>query len=113
MAAREQELLPTTEGGLDFKYNLEMLIDGYPGQEHSFPITPLYDDVVTLTAESGMAYTPTLLVSYGGPFGENYFYTQENPHDDVKLQRFTPHDELDRRTRRREPAPAPGPGGGS
>ncbi len=37
--------------GLDFKYNLTMLIDGYPGQEHSFPIYPIYDDVIKLTAE--------------------------------------------------------------
>lgn len=35
--------MPTTEGGLEMKYNLEMLIDGYPGQEHSFPISPLYE----------------------------------------------------------------------
>jgi Tol biopolymer transport system component len=111
MAAKEQRLLPTTEGGLDLKYNLEMMIDGYPGQEHAFPVTPLYKDVVTLTAQSGMAYTPTLIVSYGGPFGENYFYTRENPHDDPKLRRFTPHDVLDMRTRRRGAGTGPGPGG--
>lgn len=35
--------MPTTEGGLEMKYNLEMLIDGHPGQEHSFPISPLYE----------------------------------------------------------------------
>ena len=33
MAAKEQQLLPTTEGGLDMKYELEMIIDGYPGLE--------------------------------------------------------------------------------
>ena len=55
IAAKEQELLPTTEGGLDMKYNIEMLMDGYPGQEHSFPVYPLYKDVITLTAESGIA----------------------------------------------------------
>lgn len=111
MAAKERGLIPTTEGGLDLKYNLEMLIDGYPGQEHSYPVYPLYNDVVTLTARSGIAYTPTLIVSYGGPFGENYFYTRENPHDDPKLRRFTPHDQLDQRTRRRGAGTGPGPGG--
>ena len=111
MAAKEQQLLPTTEGGLDMKYELEMIIDGYPGQEHSFPIFPLYKDVVRLTAESGIAYTPTLLVSYGGPFGENWFFTRENPHDDPKLRRFTPHAELDRVTRRRGAGIDAGPGG--
>ena len=111
MAAREQELLPTTEGALDMKYNMEMMLDGYPGQEHSFPIFPIYNDVVELTAKTGLAYTPTLLVSYGGPFGENYFYTRENPHDDPKLGRFTPHAVLDGSTRRRGAGVGPGPGG--
>ena len=111
MAAREQELLPTTEGALDMKYNMEMMLDGYPGQEHSFPIFPIYNDVVELTAKTGLAYTPTLLVSYGGPFGENYFYTRENPHDDPKLGRFTPHAVLDGATRRRGAGVGPGPGG--
>ena len=111
MAAKEQELLPTTEGGLDMRYNMEMLIDGYPGQEHSFPVYPIYRDVVSLVAETGSAYTPTLLVSYGGPFGENYFFTRENPHDDPKLRRFTPHEVIDGVTRRRGEGVDPGPGG--
>ena len=111
MAAREQKLMPTTEGGLDMKYDLEMIIDGYPGLEHSFPIFPLYRDVVSLTAETRIAYTPTLLVSYGGPFGENWFFTRENPHDDPKLRRFIPHGELDRLTRRRGAGVDAGPGG--
>ena len=66
MAAKEQELLPTTEAGLDMKYDLEMIIDGYPGLEHSFPIFPLYRDVISLAARTRIAYTPTLLVSFGG-----------------------------------------------
>ena len=111
MAAKEQGLMPTTEGGLRLKYNLTMMIDGYPGQEHSFPVYPLYKDVVQLAAHTQMAYTPTLLVSYGGPFGENYFYTRENPHDDEKLRHFTPHSEIDRKTRRRGAGVDPGPGG--
>lgn len=93
--------MPTTEGGLEFKYDLTMMLDGYPGQEHSLPVYPIYRDVVTLTAESKIAYTPTLLVSYGGPFGENYWYAKEQPHGDTKLARFTPHSVLDASTRRR------------
>ncbi|MGD8817363.1 MAG: amidohydrolase family protein, partial [Acidobacteriota bacterium] len=100
-AARNQRLMPTTEGGLDFKYNLTMLIDGYPGQEHSFPITPLYKDVVEFVAETGMTYTPTMLVAYGGPWAENYFFENENPYYDEKLQRFTPYEELASKARRR------------
>ena len=85
------------------EYNLTMIQDGYPGQEHSFPIWPLYDDVIRLTAYTGIAYTPTLLVSYGGPWAEQWFYTNENPHDDTKLRTFSPHEHIDAKTRRRGP----------
>ncbi len=101
MAAREQSIMPTTEGGLKFMYDLTMALDGYPGQEHSLPIAPIYEDVAELFAESGTVYTPTLLVSYGGPWAENWFYSRENPHDDAKLSYFTAHAELDQKARRR------------
>ena len=101
MAAKEQELMPTTEGGLDYKLNMTQLFDGYPGHEHSIPVFPLYSDVTRTIAESKMAYTPTLLVSYGGPWAENYFYTTESPLHDPKLNRFTPYNELNQKARRR------------
>ncbi|MFC3879839.1 amidohydrolase family protein [Algoriphagus namhaensis] len=101
MAAKEQKLMPTTEGGLDFKLNMTQLIDGYPGHEHSIPIHPLYNDVIKTIADSKMAVTPTLLVAYGGPWAENYFYTTESPLEDPKLNRFTPYNELNSKARRR------------
>ena len=101
MAARELGLMPTTEGALNIRQNLTETVDGYPGLEHSIPIFPVYGDYVKLFAETGRVYTPTLLVSYGGPWAENYFYSRENPHDDEKLGRFVPHDEIDARTLRR------------
>ncbi|MFD2247120.1 amidohydrolase family protein [Pontibacter ruber] len=101
MAAKEQGLMPTTEGGLDFKLNMTQAIDGYPGHEHSFPIYPLYKDVVDFVSQTKMAYTPTLLVSYGGPWAENYYYATENVIGDKKLSYFTPKLELDEKARRR------------
>ncbi len=100
-AAREQQLMPTTEGGLDFKLNMTNLIDGYPGHEHSFPIYPLYNDFAQTVAKSKMAYTPTLLVSYGGPWAENYYYSTEKVNSDSKLNHFTAKNELDQKSRRR------------
>lgn len=100
MAAKEQKLMPTTEGGLNIKLNMTNIIDGYPGHEHAFPIYPLYKDFTKFVAESGTTYTPTLLVSYGGPFAENYYWATENPNKDVKLNTFTPKPELDAKTRR-------------
>jgi len=101
MAAKEQNIMPTTEGALDWKLNMTQMIDGYPGHEHSFPIHPIYDDVVKITAESKMAVTPTLLVAYGGPWAEEYYYATEKPYNDAKLSRFTPYAELASKSRRR------------
>jgi Tol biopolymer transport system component len=95
MAANEHEIMPTLEGGLDLKLNLTQMIDGYAGLEHTLPIMPLYKDVVQLTAQSGITYTPTLLVQYGGPWAENYFYESTDLHTDAKMRRFTPHADLD------------------
>lgn len=100
-AAKEQKLMPTTEGGLDFRLNMTQLLDGYPGHEHSFPIHPIYDDVIQVVKQSRMTYTPTLLVAYGGPWAENYYYATENVQGDTKINHFTPKSELDAKSRRR------------
>jgi hypothetical protein len=101
MAARELGIMPTTEAGLDFALDLTHALDGYPGIEHNLPIAHITDDVVRLFAETGVAYTPTLLVTFGGPMGENFWYQTQNILDDQKLRRFTPFDEIARRARRR------------
>ena len=100
-AARKLKLMPTTEGALDMKLNMTHAIDGFSGNEHNFPIVDLHADTVELVTRSGMSYTPTLLVTYGGPWAENFFYTTESPHDDAKLRRFTPLPFLAARTLRR------------
>jgi Tol biopolymer transport system component len=100
-ASKELEMMPTTEGALDLKLNLTHVIDGFHGNEHTLPITPLYKDVVQMFAQSGIAETPTLIVNYGGPFGEDYWYESMNIHDDAKLNHFTPHRILDQKTNRR------------
>jgi hypothetical protein len=69
----------------------------------------LYNDVTKTIGESKMAYTPTLLVSYGGPWAENYYYSTENVLGDIKLNRFTPYEELNQKARRRTGG---GPAGG-
>jgi len=100
MAARNQQLMPTTEGGLNTKLNICNLLDGYPGHEHAIPIYPLYYDLIKTIAVSQMCVTPTLIVSYGGPFAENYWWETENPYHDPKLNYFMPYEELAGKTRR-------------
>ena len=99
-AAHELGMMPTTEGALDLKLDLTHAIDAFHGNEHNFPITPLYKDVVELVAQSGMTYTPTLLVTYGGPWGENYYFANEEVHDDPKVKRFVPDNIIQSKTRR-------------
>ncbi len=101
MAAKDQRITPTLEGGLDFKKNLTEAMDGYAGIEHTLPIAPLYKDVLQLLVQSGTTYTPTLLVQYGGPWAENWWYEHYDILNDPKLARFTPYSELERRGLRR------------
>ncbi|MDT8369822.1 MAG: amidohydrolase family protein [Longimicrobiales bacterium] len=101
MAAREMGLMPTTEGSLNIRQNLTETLDGYSGLEHTLPIFPIHDDVLHLFVAQQRTYTPTLLVSYGGPWAENWFYENSNPHDDAKLRRFVPHGVIDAATLRR------------
>ena len=100
-AAKELGLMPTTEGGRDMKLDITHAIDGMHGNEHTLPVFPLYKDVVELFAKTRTAYTPTLLVNYGGIIAEEYFYATTEVHDDKKLNRFYPHNVLDDMTRRR------------
>jgi imidazolonepropionase-like amidohydrolase len=99
-AARDLKVSPTTEGGIDWRLNMTHAIDGYAGIEHSLPIYPIYDDVVQLYVQSQVTQSPTLIVTYGGPWGENYFYETEDVHNDPKVRRFLGHESVDSRTRR-------------
>jgi Tol biopolymer transport system component/imidazolonepropionase-like amidohydrolase len=99
-AARQEGIGATMEGAGELHTDLTNFLDGFTGMEHSLPVA-IYDDVVTLAARSGTTYTPTLVVSYGGPAAEVYWYQHADPHDDPKLRRFTPHDALETFGRRR------------
>jgi hypothetical protein len=58
--------------------------------------------VVRLWAENkGVQYTPTLLVGYGGLWGENTFYQRFDVWARPKLSRFTPPGVLEARGKRR------------
>lgn len=98
-AARQLRMLLTAEGGGEYQTDLTMAMDGFTAFEHALPVE-LGQDAVELFARSGTHYTPTLLVAYGGPNAENYFYQTANPHDDPKLNRFVPHFMLDNLSRR-------------
>lgn len=98
-AAAKLGVLPTTEGNNDLALDLTHAIDGFAGNEHALPAAPLYEDVVRLYAGTGIGYTPTLMISSGGPVAtKNYFLLRASPHDDPKVRRFMPHFVIDVRT---------------
>lgn len=92
IAAREQGLTPTTEGGEDLKMNLTLVLDGYSGLEHAINTTPLYRDVTELMARSGIAYTLTVEASQRA---FKYFDDRYPILEDEKLLRFVPRAALD------------------
>lgn len=101
IAAQEEGLNVTADGGGDLAFDLTHVLDGFTGFEHSMPTVPLYKDVIELLARSKTFYDPTLVVELVGPWGQHYFRQETNLHEDTKLGRFTPHQEIDRETRRR------------
>lgn len=89
-ACHELGLIVTAEGGADAKMNLTFALDGFSGTEHAVPIVPLRRDIIQLFAQSGISYTPTLLVSFGGPFAVDHFIGNQIGLNDKKLHRFMP-----------------------
>jgi imidazolonepropionase-like amidohydrolase/Tol biopolymer transport system component len=104
-AARKLDLSVVPEGGSLFQHNMTMLIDGHTTLEHSLPVAAIYDDVKQLWAAVGTAYTPTLVVAYGGSSGENYWYETTNVWEDPILSKYAPRRLLDARSRRPFKAP--------
>jgi imidazolonepropionase-like amidohydrolase len=104
-AARELGMMVVPEGGSLLQHNLSMVVDGHTTLEHSMPAAKLYDDVKQLWQQSGTAYTPTLVVAYGGIWGENYWYDKTEVWKHPRLSKFVPMDELRPRSIRRPTAP--------
>ena len=105
-AARELGMDVVPEGGSLFMHNMTMIADGHTTIEHSLPVANVYDDVLQYWRGSKTAYTPTLVVAYGGAFGENYWYQHTDVWKEPILSRWVPRRILDSRARRRTMIPA-------
>ena len=100
-AARELQMNVVPEGGSLYYMNATHIMDGHTTVEHNIPVPVLYNDIITLFARSGVAYTPTLIVSYGSLSGEFYWYQNTNVWENERLLQFVPRDVIDPRSRRR------------
>jgi imidazolonepropionase-like amidohydrolase/Tol biopolymer transport system component len=99
-AARQLNMMVVPEGGSLFQHNMSMIVDGHTTIEHSVPLANLYDDVHQLWRQTEVAYNPTLVVAYGGSYGENYWYQESEVWNHPILTRYVPRRILDARARR-------------
>lgn len=89
-AAAEEGLMVDAEGAGHFYDNVGMILDGYTNLEHNLPVATYYDDLLQLFKSSEMSTTPTLVVTFGELFGENYIYQNQEPWKEPKVRTFIP-----------------------
>ena len=104
-AARQLQMMVVPEGGSTFMHNMTMIVDGHTGIEHTLPVQTAYADVMALWRGTGVGYTPTLSVAYGGLSGERYWYEVDDLWLHPRLQTFLPPQVLNPKSRRRSKAP--------
>lgn len=105
-ASRALGMMPTTEGAADRVLELTHAVDGFAGNEHAIPITPIHDDIVRLFVASGISYNPTLGVVYGGNPAVFDDIIRKRPEDDPRLTRFMPPFQIARNLRNRHWMPS-------
>jgi imidazolonepropionase-like amidohydrolase/Tol biopolymer transport system component len=104
-AARQEGLMSVAEGGSLFSLDMNFIADGITGIEHNVPILNMYDDVTQFWRHTPVAYTPTLVVTYGGLTSEDYFYQHTEVWKHPILSNFVPPGVLQARSVRRPMAP--------
>ena len=94
-----------SEGASLYHMDLSMVADGNSAIEHNVPQSELYDDVLQFWSQTKVAYTPTLVVTYGGMPAEDYWYMATNVWEHPILSKYVPPDVLQPRSVRRTMAP--------
>ncbi len=104
-AGRALGVMVVPEGGGKFQNNLNMIVDGHTGIEHSLSIAHAYEDVLQLWSQNPVGYTPTLGVCFGGLKGEDYWYQHTEVWKNERLMRYVPRFVVEPRAMRRTMAP--------
>jgi len=87
-AALENEIMVMPEGEFNVYNRIGMILDGHTTIEHHNIMRTYYDDWVQLYAEGETALTPTMIVTGGELFAENYFYATTKPWQLPKVKDF-------------------------
>ena len=72
-AALEEDIAVVAEGGALFHMDMALIADGNTSIEHNLPQSALYEDVLSFYSATKVAYTPTLVVTFGGLAGDPYW----------------------------------------
>ncbi|MGJ8564772.1 MAG: amidohydrolase family protein [Alphaproteobacteria bacterium] len=104
-AARELDMLVVPEGGSLYHMDMSLIADGNSSVEHNIPVLEIYDDVVQMYSQTDVAYVPTLVVTYGGVRGEDYYYQESDVWKHPILSKHVPPTVLQARSVRRQMAP--------
>lgn len=104
-AARREGLLVVPEGGALYHMDMSLIADGNNTIEHNIPQNVLYKDVIDFWRQTDVGYTPTLVVTYSGIGGENYWYEVDDVWKHPLLTRHVPKHILNPRSVRRQKAP--------
>lgn len=104
-AARAEGMRSVAEGGSLFGFDMTLIADGNTTVEHNLPLGVFYEDVLQFFSQSKTGYTPTLVVTYGGPAGDPYWRSHTEVWKHPLLQKHEPEAILVARNARREIAP--------
>ncbi len=99
-AARREGMQVVAEGGSLFGMDMNLIADGNSTLEHNIPLSIFYEDVLSYFAATKVAYTPTLVVSYGGLAGDPYWRQATDVFAHPLLMAHTPRAELAESIRR-------------
>ena len=104
-AAQAENMEVVPEGGSLYTMDVTLVQDGNSTVEHNIPLEHFYGDLVQLWAQTKTNYTPTLVVTYGGPAGDPYWRAHTDVWHQPLLLRHAPPSVLAAQNARREIAP--------
>ena len=104
-AALAEGIRSVAEGGSLYGFDMTLIADGNTTIEHNLPLGVFYDDVLQFFSQSKTGYTPTLVVTYGGPAGDPYWRSHTNVWQHPLLQKHEPAAALTAANARRVIAP--------
>jgi imidazolonepropionase-like amidohydrolase/Tol biopolymer transport system component len=104
-AAQAEGVEVVPEGGSLYTMDISLIQDGNSTLEHNLPVEHFYDDVVSLWSQTKTNYTPTLIVTYGGPAGDPYWRQHMNVWEHPLLSKHAPPSLLAAQNARRTMSP--------